>query len=390
MLRFLTGGESHGKCLTGIVEGLPSGLEVDAEFINRQLQRRQLGHGRGGRMQIERDEVEITSGVRHGLTMGSPVSFLIRNRDWTHWEIPMASGPVAPDANVRPVSRPRPGHADLAGALKHGFHDARNVLERASARETAARVAAGAFAMLLLERFGMRTCSHVLSIGNVRVAPDFENLRASDVLGIDPGNPVRCADPEAAARMVEAIDEAKRAGDTLGGSVEVIVDGVAPGLGAHTQWDRKLDGRLAQALMSIHAVKAVEIGDGFAASARPGSEVHDEIFYDDAERSFVRRTNRAGGVEGGITNGSEVRARIYLKPIPTLRKPLMSVDLVSKEAFEAAFERSDTCVVPAAGVIAEAMVAIMLAEAFLDKFGGDSVAETEGNYRRFREQLRAF
>lgn len=374
----------------GIIEGLPSGLPVDVGFINRQLQRRQFGHGRGGRMQIERDEAEIISGVRHGLTMGSPISFLIRNRDWTHWEIPMASVPVAADANLRPVSRPRPGHADLAGALKHGLHDARNVLERASARETAARVAAGAFAVLLLSRFGMRVCSHVLSIGTVRVAPEYESLDASAVLAVDPGNPVRCADPGATGRMISAIDEAKKAGDTLGGILEVIVDGVPPGLGSHTQWDRKLDGRLAQALMSIHAAKAVEIGDGIAGAGRPGSEVHDEIFYDEENRSFWRRTNRAGGIEGGITNGSEVRARIFLKPIPTLRKPLTSVDLVTKEPFEAAFERSDTCVLPAAGVIAEAMTAIVLAEAFLGKFGGDSLAETDGNYRRYQEQLRAF
>jgi len=390
LLRFLTSGESHGKSLMGIIEGLPSGLPVEVEFINRQLQRRQFGYGRGGRMQIEQDVAEIISGVRHGMTMGSPVSFLIRNRDWSHWEIPMASTPVPADANLRPVSRPRPGHADLAGALKHGLHDARNVLERASARETAARVAAGAFVLLLLERFGMRVCSHVLSIGGVKVASAYENLDVSAVLAIDPSNPVRCADPEGTSAMIAAIDEAKKAGDTLGGTLEVVVDGVPPGLGAHTQWDRKLDGRLAQALMSIHAVKAVEIGEGIAGAARRGSEVHDEIFYDGAARSFHRRTNRAGGIEGGITNGSEVRARLFLKPIPTLRKPLMSVDLVTKEPFEAAFERSDTCVLPAAGVIAEAMTAVTLAEAFLEKFGGDSVAETEGNYRRYREQLQVF
>jgi chorismate synthase len=390
MLRVVTSGESHGKCLTGIVEGLPAGLEIDVAFINGELGRRQFGYGRGGRMQIERDELEITSGVRHGLTMGSPVAFIIRNRDWSHWEVPMSSGAVPPESNLRAVSRPRPGHADLAGALKFGFHDARNILERASARETTARVAVGAFAQLLLARFGIRTCSHVLSIGDVRVAPEFEQLDTASIRAIAPDNQVRCADPSAAAQMMAAIDAARKAGDTLGGTIEVAADGIPPGLGSHTQWDRKLDGQLAQALMSIHAVKAVELGDGIAGSARPGSMVHDEIYYDAGSRSFYRKTNRAGGLEGGITNGSEVRARVYLKPIPTLRKPLMSVDLVTKEVFEAAFERSDTCVVPAAGVIAESMTALTIARAFLEKFGGDSVSETGRNFESFVESLRNY
>jgi chorismate synthase len=390
MLRYVTSGESHGKCLIGILEGLPSGLSVNAGFVNSQLHRRQLGYGRGGRMKIEKDEIEITSGIRHGKTLGSPVSFIITNRDWSHWEIPMSPEPVPEGTNLRSVTRPRPGHVDLAGALKHQTHDVRDVLERASARETAARVGVGAFCRLLLEQFEIRLGSHVLAIGDVSAPQSSGYLAADEILKIDPESQLRCADPQVERRMMEAIDSAKSAGDTLGGVLEVVAMGVPPGLGSHTQWDRKLDGQLAQALMSIPAAKAVELGAGVAAAQMPGSEVHDEIFYNADRHRFHRRTNRAGGIEGGITNGAELRARVYLKPIPTLRKPLMSVDLRTKETFEAAFERSDTCVVPAAAVIAEAMVAFVLARAFLEKFGGDSIIETAANYRNYNHLLDEF
>ncbi len=390
MVRFVTAGESHGKCLLGVLEGLPAGMPVDTNFINSELHRRQLGYGRGRRMKIEKDEVEITSGVRHGRTLGSPISFRIENRDWTHWQAAMATGPVAEGSNLRTVTRPRPGHADLAGALKYHTYDARDVLERASARETAARVAVGAFCKLLLVDFGIRFGSHVLAIGAVRVSERFESLESSDIFRIDAESPLRCADADAEKRMVQLIDQAAKEGDTLGGILEVCVSQVPPGLGAHTQWDRKLDGRLAQAVMSIPAVKAVEIGSGVGAAGRLGSQVHDEIFYDDGGRRFFRKTNRAGGLEAGITNGADVRVRAYIKPIPTLRKPLMSVDLRTKEAFEAAFERSDTCVVPAAAVIAEAMVAIVLARAFLEKFGGDSMNEVQANFANYMRMVEEY
>jgi chorismate synthase len=390
MLRFVTSGESHGKCLIAVLEGLPSGLPVETAFINAQLHRRQLGYGRGGRMQIEKDEIEITSGVRHGRTLGSPLSFVIHNRDWAHWELPMAAEPVPDGTNIRSVTRPRPGHVDLAGALKHQTHDVRDVLERASARETAARVGAGSFCRLLIRHFGVQIASHVLAIGDVAVSGESEQLDVAAILRLDPESPVRCAEPEAERRMMAAIDRARSAGDTLGGVVEVVASGVPPGLGSHTQWDRKLDGQLAQALMSIPAAKAVEIGDGVSGARRPGSLVHDEIFYDSDGRRFERKTNRAGGVEAGITNGADVRVRVHMKPIPTLRKPLMSVDVRTKEPFEAAFERSDTCVVPAAGVIAEAMLSFVLARAFLEKFGGDSVVEMEANYHNYQSLLDRF
>ncbi len=390
MLRYVTSGESHGKCLVGILEGLPSGLPVDAGFINFELHRRQLGYGRGGRMKIEKDEAEVLSGIRHGRTLGSPITLMIRNKDWSHWEIPMSAEPVAEGSNVRPVTRPRPGHVDLAGALKHQTYDARDLLERASARETAARVAIGALCHLFLRRFGIAVRSHVLAIGEVWVSEKYRLLEAADILKLDPESPLPCADAAAVPLMMEQIDKARTAGDTLGGVVEVVAAAVPPGLGSHTQWDRKLDGALAQALMSIPAAKAVELGTGVEAAGAFGSQVHDEIFYDRESRRFYRKTNRAGGMEAGITNGSDVRARVYMKPIPTLRKPLMSADLRTKEAFEAAFERSDTCVVPAAGVIAEAMTALVLAGAFLDKFGGDSMGETEANYRSYCRMLQDY
>jgi chorismate synthase len=390
MLRYVTAGESHGRCLTGILEGLPSGLVIDADFVGEQLRRRQLGYGRGRRMKIEKDRIEITAGVRHGRTLGSPVCFRIENKDWENWRIPMSAEPVEPGAAIRSVTRPRPGHVDLAGALKHQTHDVRDVLERASARETAARVAVGALCRLLLMHFDIRVGSHVLAIGGARVPPEVEKLPAEEIFRLDPDSPLRCADAGIQDRMLALIDQAAKDGDTVGGIAEVVASPVPPGLGSHTQWDRKLDGQLAQALMSIPAVKAVEIGSGVSAAQKPGSEVHDEIFYDDRQRQFYRKTNNAGGLEGGVTNGADIRARIFVKPIPTLRKALMSVDLVTKQPSAAAFERSDTCVVPAAGVVAEAMLGIVLTRAFLEKFGGDSLAELESNCHSFRDRLSEF
>ena len=383
MLRFLTAGESHGKCLTGILEGLPRGIDIDLDFINLQLYRRQLGYGRGGRMKIEQDAIEITSGIRHGSSLGSPISFTIRNKDWDHWQAAMSVAPVPEGASIRSITRPRPGHADLAGALKYQTHDIRDVLERASARETAARVAIGAFCRLFLARFGMRIGSHVIAIGKERVAQEFEQPTIQQILDLNPESALRCSDSCAEKRMIALIDETKKAGDTLGGSAEVLASPIPPGLGSHIQWDRKLDGQIAQAMMSIPSVKAVEIGAGIACAAKPGSAVHDEVFYDSEAKRFFRKSNRAGGIEGGISNGSDIRVLVHLKPIPTLRKALSSVDVQSKHPFEAVVERSDTCVVPAAGVIAEAMLGIVLANSFLEKFGGDSINEIERNYANF-------
>jgi chorismate synthase len=388
MLRFLTAGESHGKCLTGILEGLPRGLAIDPGFIDLQLQRRQLGYGRGGRMKIERDEIEITSGVRHGQTLGSPIAFNIQNKDWDHWQDAMSVGPMPKGANPQIVTRPRPGHADLAGALKYQTHDARDILERASARETAARVAAGAFCRQYLAHFGVQIGSQVIAIGKERVAAEFETLQKEKVF--DPNSPLRCADPFAEKRMIALIDRALEAGDTLGGCLEAVAGPIPPGLGTHIQWDRKLDGLIAQAMMSIPSAKAVEIGNGISGAANPGSLVHDEIFYDTETKRCSRKTNRAGGVEGGISNGEDIRVRLYIKPVPTLRKPLVSVDIQSKQAFEAVVERGDVCVVPAAGVIAEAMLGFVLAGAFVDKFGGDSISETEANYSSYIRMLESY
>ncbi len=369
---------------------MPSGLAIDIEFINGQLHRRQLGFGRGRRMKIETDRIEITSGVRHGKTLGSPVSFVLENKDWKNWQIPMSTAPVPEGAEIRAVTRPRPGHVDLAGALKHHTHDVRDVLERASARETAARVAGGSFCRLLLLHFGIRVGSHVLAVGDARVPAEHENLSLEAILKISPESPLRCAHPDAESEMIQRIEKATHDGDTLGGVAEVVASPVPPGLGSHIQWDRRLDGRLAQALMSIPAVKAVEIGDGVAGAQRPGSQVHDEIFYDETSRRFFHQTNHAGGLEAGITNGADLRARIFVKPIPTLRKSLMSVDLVSKKKAPAAFERSDVCVVPAAGVVAEAMLSMVLAQAFLEKLGADSIPEIEANYENYQKMLTEF
>jgi chorismate synthase len=389
MFRFNTAGESHGRALVAIVEGLPAGLAVDVEQINRELERRQRGYGRGGRMKIERDRVEILSGVRHGQSLGSPVALLIENKDWANWTEVMSVEPrEVQEEKSRRVKRPRPGHADLAGGLKYGARDLRDILERASARETAARVACGALARQLLAVFGVEIRSHVVQLGGIPDSPlevEWERIAA-----IPEDAPLRCADEEAQGAMVALIDEKRREGDTLGGVFEVVARGVVAGLGSHTSWDSKLDGRLARALVSIPAVKAVSIGAGVEAAGLPGSRVHDEIGYDPEGRAFVRPTNRAGGLEGGITNGEELRVRGFLKPISTLRRALSSVDIDTKQEERAAFERSDVTAVPAAGVIGEAMAALVLAEAMREKFGGDHVAEMRRNFESYREQLRSY
>jgi len=381
VLRFLTAGESHGPALSVVVEGLPAGVPVDREAIDADLRRRQGGYGRGGRMQIEKDAVEVLSGVRHGRTLGSPVSLLIRNKDHENWKDVMSPEPQ-PDAarERRRLKYPRPGHADLAGALKYGTDDLRNVLERASARETTARVAAGALAKSLLRAVGAEIRSHAVRIGKASLE---ERLVAWNDLADVEASPVRCTDEAIAREMIAEIDRAKKDGDSLGGVVEVVARGVPAGLGAFAQWDRRLDGRIAQALMSIHAVKAVAIGAGFEAGETRGASFHDEILWD-AEHGIERPTNRAGGLEGGITNGEELRARAVVKPIPTLLVALRSVDLRSKEPQKASVERSDTCVVPAAGVVAEAMLALVLADALLEKTGGDSLAELQAHLESTR------
>jgi len=387
MLRFLTAGESHGRCLTGIIEGLPGGISIDISFINGQLHRRQLGYGRGGRMKIERDSVHITSGVRHGLTLGSPIAFTIENRDWDHWRLPMSIEPVPVGTDVRRVTHPRPGHADLAGVLKYQTFDVRNVLERASARETAVRVAVGAFCRLLLSRFGIEIGSHTVAVGKVRVGKKYERVLAEKIFALNPSSRLRCVDAAAEKRMVRQIEIARAGGDTLGGISEIVAVAIPSGLGSHVQWDRRLDGQIAQAMMSIPAIKAVELGCGIAAASRFGSSIHDEIFYDDRERKFLRHTNNAGGLEGGITNGEELRIRIYVKPIPTLRKALNSVDIDTKCVSKASVERSDVCVVPSAGIVAEAMLAIVLTGVFLEKFGGDSLREIQANYDSYQHSV---
>ena len=390
MLRFETAGESHGECLVATLTGLPAGIPISFEAVNRELWRRQQGYGRGGRMKIEADRAEIVAGVRHSHTIGSPVAILIRNRDWVNWNeaLPVEDTAGAEDRR-RPVTRPRPGHADLAGAIKYDFDDARYILERASARETAARVAVGALAKALLGEFGIQVLSHVIAVGPVRLerAAAWEELvalsRKDEVL-------LGCVDAETEARMKEAVDQAYRTGDTVGGVFEVVARGVPVGLGSHATWDSRLDGRLAQAIVSMQAVKGVEIGLAAEGAANFGSKVQDTIRYDLEERRFARGANRAGGLEGGITNGQDVVVRGLLKPISTLRRPLASVDLATRQPALAAYERSDVCVAPAAGVIGEAMVAIVLAQAFLEKFGGDSLGETRRNFEGYLEQVRSF
>jgi chorismate synthase len=435
--RFTTAGESHGKALITIVEGLPAGMPLDVDAVNHELWRRQQGYGRGGRMKIEKDEVEILSGIRHGKTLGSPVALMIVNKDFVHWqEVMRVSSPLVsegstmesddqdaavPEAlptakNKREVKRPRPGHADLAGGQKFATRDLRNILERASARETAARVAAGALAKQLLTRFGIEVRSHVIQLGGIPSEPLSKNW--DEICTLTDDSPLNCADEKTQTEMVAAIDRAKENGDTLGGIYEVVAKGVPVGLGSHTSWNEKLDGRIAQAFMSIHATKAVEIGTGVTNAAKPGSEVHDEIFFstgspfyegglaaasadgvplsqnDEPDRTekphFLRRTNRAGGLEGGITNGEELRVRGYMKPISTLRKPLHSVDIDTKQDDLAAFERSDITAVPAAGVIGESMLAIVLANSMREKFGGDSLDEMRANFESYCAALSSY
>jgi chorismate synthase len=381
-LRFMTAGESHGRALVAVLEGIPSGLPVTEEYIALDLRRRQGGYGRSRRQQIEEDRAEIVGGVRHGRTLGGPIAMLVANRVWEDWSEVMQVAPY--DGEAKRVTRLRPGHADLAGSMKYGFDDVRNILERASARETAARVAVGAVCRRLLEEIGASVHSHTVSIGDVAASVSGE----PDWVAVE-DSPVRCADADVAERMCRAIDGAQEAGDTLGGVFEMWVTGVPIGLGSHVQWDRKLDGQLAQAVMSIHAVKGVEIGGGFAVAAGPGREAHDVILPPTQweGRAWRRATNRAGGLEGGMTNGEPVVIRGALKPISTLSKPLPSVDLVSGEEIQAHYERSDVCTVPAAGVVGEAMVAIVLARAVLEKFGGDSLQETLRNFEAYQETI---
>jgi|SRR6516162_7051803 chorismate synthase len=392
MLRFSTAGESHGEALVAQLSGLPAGLSVDLEFVNRELWRRQQGYGRGGRMKIERDSAHVLSGVRHGQTIGSPVAILLANNDWKNW---IESLPVEPGdpAKHKRVASPRPGHADLAGAVKYNFPEARYVLERASARESAARVAVGALAKLLLRELGIEVLSHVIAVGSARLEKpiSWEAIRAvaekDNIL-------LSCGDPESEGRMKEQVDIALRTGDSVGGVFEVVAHGVPPGLGTYVNWDERLDTLLAGAVMSLQAVKAVEIGDAVEAAGSFGSAVHDEIGYErdrkDSFTGFTRRSNHAGGLEGGVSNGEDIRIRGYLKPISTLRRPLESVDFASREPVKAAYERSDVCVVPAAGIAGEAMVALTLARCALEKFGGDSMLELRRNFEGYCQQLRTF
>jgi chorismate synthase len=384
MLRYLTAGESHGELLMGIIEGMPSGLLIRVTDIDRDLARRQTGYGRGGRMKIEKDTVKIFTGVRWGRTLGSPIGLMVRNKDWENWRDKMSPDPMFLNS-AEPVTRPRPGHADLPGILKYGMSDIRNILERSSARETAMRVAVGAVAKRLLEEFGIDVISHVVSIGGVfskvpQVSPDEIRKRAE-------ASELRCFDPEAEKRMMRKIDEMKTAGDSLGGVFELIITGVPIGLGSHAHWDRKLDSRLASVIMSIQAIKGVEIGAGFGVANRPGSLVHDEILWS-RKAGFYRKTNMAGGIEGGMSNGESIVLRAAMKPIPTLMKPLRSVDVLSKKPFKASVERSDVCAVPAAGVVAEAVAAFEIASVMIEKFGGDSIDEMKRNYDGYLRHLR--
>ncbi len=396
-LRYLTSGESHGKALIGILEGIPSGLSVSSEDIDKDLQRRQTGYGRGGRMKIELDHAEILSGVRWGKTIGSPVAILIENKDWPNWKEGMSSE-SRHEGSIQTVTKPRPGHADLAGAIKYDTHDIRNILERSSARETAMRVALGAIAKKFLSEFDIKIGSYVTEIGSQKSEVRSQNTDEKELLNISEraeGSPVRCPDGETSKKIIESIDKAAKDGNSLGGIFEIFATGIPIGLGSHIQWDKRLDGRLAQALMSIQAIKGVEIGLGFEMARRFGSEVMDEIFYDGSRFTvhgsrFYRKTNNAGGIEGGMTNGMPILLRVAMKPIPTLRRPLSSVDIITKEPIEAAYERSDVCAVPAASVIGEAMVAFVITDAFLEKFGGDSIAEVKRNYNSYMDYIKQF
>ncbi|KJS00664.1 MAG: chorismate synthase [Peptococcaceae bacterium BRH_c4a] len=386
MLHFVTAGESHGPCLTAVVENLPAGIPVTEEYINLQMKRRQGGYGRGGRMKIESDRIKFTAGVRGGFTMGSPVSMQIENRDWENWSEIMDPGPAAA-TGTRVVTRPRPGHADLAGAIKYGHRDIRNVLERASARETAARVAAGTLARRFLEELGVSVVGAVVGIGPV--SSGIPDCQPEDLASIIAGSPLGCADAKAEEAMKAEIDRAREMGDSLGGVFEVRIYGLPPGIGSYVSWDRKLDGRLAGAMMSIQAIKGVELGLGFTAAQLPGSRVHDEIFHDQ-EIGFYRKTNRAGGIEGGMTNGGPVIIRAVMKPIPTLYKPLKSADIISKESFEASVERSDVCAVPAACVVGEAVAAWEIARACLEKLGGDCLDEIKDRWLQYKSRAKNF
>ena len=398
MLRYLTAGESHGPYLTMIIDGVPAGFPIDISKINHDLWRRQQGYGRGGRMLIEKDEVQIRSGIRWGETLGSPVALGIDNRDWKNWTKKMSPAPEDRDEKIA-VTKPRPGHADLTGVLKYDRSDIRDVLERASARDTVSRTAVGSFSKQLLSPFGIRVMGYIRSIGNV---PSKTNdLSFEEIYARADESPVRTADKEAEAKMIELIEACKKSGDTLGGVFEVVALGLPPGMGTHTQWDRKLDGRLAQALMSIQAIKGVEIGLGFEMARRRGSQVHDEIFFDPAKMvtegtprivptGFYRGSNNSGGTEGGMTNGAPLIVRVAMKPISTLMSPLQSVDLRSKQPADASVERSDVCAAPAAAVVGESVVAFELADAFLEKFGGDSLREIKRNYESYLERIKSY
>lgn len=386
MLRFFTAGESHGPCLTAIVEGFPAGVTVDIASINNDLARRQQGYGRGGRMKIEKDEVHIYSGVRWGESLGSPITLVVENKDWRNWEKRMSPFPEDRDEKIA-VTRPRPGHADLTGALKYHHYDVRNILERASARETTARVAVGGLTKCLLSSFGIKVMGYVTEIGGI--VADHSQLGVEEVFARAEVSPVRMADAQAEEKIIALIDQCKKQGDTLGGVVEVVAVGLPPGLGSFAQWDRKLDGRLGYALMSLQAVKGVEVGLGFTTARLPGSQVHDEISFDPA-RGFIRHSNNSGGTEGGMSTGEPLRIRVAFKPLSTLMRPLHSVDIRTKEPVEATIERSDVCAIPAAAVIAESVVSFVLAQAFLEKFGGDSLTEIRRNYEGYLEQVRRF
>ncbi len=386
MLRFFTSGESHGPCLTAIIEGFPAGVTIDVAQINHDLARRQQGYGRGGRMKIEKDEALLRSGVRWGESLGSPITLFIENKDWRNWEKRMS--PFAQDRDDKlVVTRPRPGHADLTGVLKYNQRDVRNILERASARETAARVAVGGLAKCLLSPFGVRVLGYVSEIGGI--VANHTGMTPEEIFARAEVSPVRVADAAAEAQIIAKIDQCKQQGDTLGGVVEVVTTGLPPGLGSFAQWDRKLDGRLGQALLSLQAVKGVEVGLGFATARLPGSQVHDEIDFD-PQAGFLRRSNNSGGSEGGMSTGEPLRVRVAFKPLSTLMRPLRSVDINTKEAVEATIERSDVCAIPAAAVIAESVVTFVLAQAFLEKFGGDSLVEIKRNYEGYLEQVRHF
>ena len=389
MLRFLTAGESHGPALVGILDGMPTGLPLLASDIDFELKRRQHGYGRGGRMKIEQDRVEILSGVRHGRTLGSPIALRIANRDWANWQKAMAIEPIEiAEQERKRVTRPRPGHADLAGALKHDADDARDILERASARETTARVAVGAVCKRFLREFDVHVASHTVALGSAGL-PAGAEVAWDRILAAE-GSPLRCADKATEQSMIEEIDRAMLARDSVGGSFQVVARGVPAGLGSHRHWDLRLNARLAAALCSIQSIKAIAVGNGFEAAGKMGSEFHDEIHYDKETRRFYRTSNHAGGIEGGISNGEEIRVRVYVKPLSTLPKALHSVDLKSKEEFQAQVERTDVSAIAAAGVVGEAMAAFVLAEAFLEKFGGDSIKEITRNFLGYIEQLRNY